>query len=100
MSAPPFANLLLQGTTLLSVVAVTFGAPPRSAGGHDARRAAISEIAPPPTPAERLGLDFIEPPSTLLGPIDEIGLMLEDDFEDNSEPLRFGVQRRVITDCP
>ena len=37
----------------------------------------------------------MQPPSTTLGPIDEIELLLEDESEEKPAPARFGIQRRV-----
>jgi hypothetical protein len=96
MPAPPLSSLLLQGAALLSAAAVAWGAPPaRSASGHGARNGPLAQTTRVPTHAERLGLDFLQPTPTLLGPIDEVAFMLEDDAEASSEPLRFGIQRRV-----
>jgi hypothetical protein len=96
MSVRPLHNLLAQGAVLLCSAAVALGAPPsRSALGHGARKAPFSQMQAIQSHTERLGLDFLEPPAALLGPIDEAELMFEDETDAANEPMRFGIQRRV-----
>ena len=95
MSARTFHILPMQGFALLCATAVAWAGPPRSADSHAGRVGPVVESARAATPSERLGLDFIEPDASLLGPIDEASLIFEDEADAGHEPPRFGVQRRV-----
>lgn len=96
MSVRPLHILLSQGAVLLSAAAVALGAPPsRSALGHGARKGPLAPTQAVQSHTERLGLEFLEPPATLLGPIDEAELVFEDETDAGNEPMRFGIQRAV-----
>jgi hypothetical protein len=47
------------------------------------------------TRAMAAGIDMVPPPAVLLGPIDDVGLMLEDDAAEVIGPLRFSIHRKV-----
>lgn len=97
---PPAArSLIARCAATLLVVWPAVAAPPSGVPGHGWRRSGLAPGRPVdthlPSHAERANLDFLPPPITELGPIDEVGLMLEDDLEPQPAPFRFGVQRVV-----
>lgn len=90
------SSLLMQAFALLCATAVVQGAGHgQSAPGHGVHGSPIARNMPRSTRAECQGVAFIAPPTTMLGPIDEAGLMLEDEHDEVSDPPRFGVQRQV-----
>ena len=69
--------------------------PPQGVMGHGALKPAEPAKAPVPCFTERFGLEFITPPVRVLGPVDDAGLLMEDDVADRTKPLRFAVQRPI-----
>jgi hypothetical protein len=56
---------------------------------------AEEEREPTLTRAMSAGVDMVTPPTVVLGPIDDAGLMLEDDAVETIGPMRFSIQRKL-----
>ena len=89
-------RLIAWSSASLLAVGVSFGAgPPNGVRGHGARLQRAPQATHVESLGERLGLNFMEPPSVTLAPIDEVDLLIEDEAEEKPAPMRFGVQRTV-----
>jgi len=71
--------------------------PELFAAGHGAVIFEQSEadLEPALSHAGRNGIDFVPAPVFMLGPIDEAGLLLEDDADQSHGRLRFSIQRPI-----
>jgi lysyl endopeptidase len=59
---------------------------------------AQDEQEPALTRAMAAGIDMVPPPAVMLGPIDDAGLILEDDAAEVIGPRRFSIQRKLSLD--
>ncbi len=92
-------SLIARCAATLLVAWPAVAASPPGVPGHGWRSSSVAPGRPTdshvPSHAERANLDFLPPPMTDLGPVDQVSLMLEDDAEPQPAPFRFGVQRVV-----
>jgi hypothetical protein len=84
-----------SSATLFAAGVALASAPPTGVRGHGARLQRAAEAPRATALGDRFGLAFMPAPSLMLGPVDEIELLLEDEAEEKPAPMRFGVQRPV-----
>ena len=93
MPHPPRQHLLAWCTASFVAAGVALaGVTPRGVPGHGVHGEALTQPDQALGFSRRMQLEFITAPVTLLPPVDEVSLLMEDDQLEQPAPLRFGVQ--------
>ena len=88
-------SLVMRSLVLMSATAAVAGVPAMNGVMGHGPVAPLAEPEQVPSYSARYQLEFVPAPSIILGAVDEVGLMLEDDNTPQPTPLRFGIQREV-----
>lgn len=93
MPHPPRQHLLAWCTASFVAAGVAFaGVTPHGVPGHGVHGAPLAQPDQARGFSRRMQLEFIAAPTTVLPPVDEVSLLMEDDQLEQPAPLRFGVQ--------
>ena len=93
MPHPPRQHLLAWCTASFVAAGVAFaGVTPRGVPGHGVHGQPLAQPEQALGFSRRMQLEFITAPVTVLPPVDEVSLLMEDDQLEQPAPLRFGVQ--------
>lgn len=86
----PCLSIMLSGSMVTSVVHADGGPD-----GHGPLSPPASAKPAEPTLTERFGVWFVPPPEMMMAAMDTQGYLKEDGVLDQSQPLRFGIERAI-----